>query len=373
MPRHTLDKWTYKLKTMDVCITQHKEDDVYAHMVKMYQKMQELYEKYRTVYDKILKQDLDSDTNMYKRYNWRQGEPSRFWSKEDHINSWYSVDCSEDQREVAQAESFLYYRIWADFMICDENGDDWLCEKPDWTDMVQDVKNMHNFMKDSYDTIRLYEKMAYHEAKQEWMLKDREWIEDQDRKKEHKKHPIIQIPGTVDPEQVPDPYPSAPLRDDCIYCKQHWEESKPRYDRAVQIWEKNKREWEEWEQQKQLESEKTRKQREQKVKEYEQWLKKQDPTSLFCDHCQFQAEDDIDLEEHNKTEEHKKNSRFCKVCNLQCRNDADYKYHIETVKHKKNAGLIEKIKIYKCSKCDYQTTIKCNYEKHIVAKNHMDD
>jgi len=371
MPRHILDKWTYKLKTMDVCITQHKEEDVYNHMVKMHKKAEELFEKYKSIYDKILNEDLDTDKNMYKRYNWRQGEPSRFWLK--NVEQWYMVDLTDDEKEIAQAEYFSIYQIWADFTICDKNGDDWLCENPDWNDMLNDVNRIHNFLKNSYDTIRLYENVAYHEAKQEWQRIDGEWIQEQDHKKEHKKHPRIELVSTTDTSIIPVAYPKAPLRDDCSYCKQHWEEMKPKYELSIKIWSQNKQEEIEWEKQKQLESEKSKQEREKRVKEYEQWLKKQDPINLCCEHCNFEAEDDFDLEEHKKTEEHKKNSRFCKVCNLQCRNDADYKYHIETMKHKKNAGLIEKVKIYKCTKCDYQTTIKCNFEKHIVVKNHIDE
>lgn len=372
MPRHTLDKWTYKLKTMDVCLTKHKEDDIYNHMVKMHAKMQELYEKYKLIFDKIIKEDLDSDKNMYKKYNWRQGEPSRFWLK--NANNWHCIDEAESDREFAQNEFFLYYRIWADFMICDkeDHGHDWLCEKEGWTDMVNEVDYMHNFLKNSYDTITLYENMAYHEAKQEWERIDRAWIEENDRKKEHKKHPLIERPSTTNLDVIPEPYPEQPLRHDCSYCRQHWEEMKPKYELAVQIWSKNKQEEIAWEKQKELENEKSRKERERKAKEYEQWIARQDPVELHCHDCGFEAEDEEDLEHHKQSEEHKKRSRYCKVCQLQCRNDADYAYHIETMKHKKNAGIIEKVKIYKCNHCDYQTTVKCNFEKHIVAKNHMD-
>lgn len=368
MPRHTLDKWTYKLKTMDVCITQHKEDDVYNHMVKVYQKIQELFEKYKSMYDKIIKVDLDSDSNMYKTYNWRQGEPSRFWLK--NVEQWYMVDVSDDNREVAQAEYFQLYQIWSDFMICDNHGDDWLCEKEDWNEMVQEVNNIHHFIKNSYDTIRLYENMAYHEAKQEWMRLDKDWIDEQNRKKEHKKHSIIERPSTTNIDKIPDPYPEAPLRDDCIYCRQHWEEMKPKYEMAVKLWTKNKQEYEEWEEQQKIENIKVRQEREKKIKQHEQWLAKQDPINLHCDHCDFEAEDDIELEEHNETDEHKEKLRFCKCCNVQCPSEYAFKNHLETTKHKKNAGLIDNgPKVYKCKDCDYQTITKANFERHCFSKH----
>jgi len=414
MPRHTLDKWTYKLKTIDVCITQHKEDDIYNHMVKMHDRIQELYKKYRAKYDQIINIELDSETNMYKTYNWRQGDPSRFWKK--NADSWYAVDVPEQDRELVEAEWFQIYQIWADFKICDnpEYHNDWLYEKEDWKDMVHETDKIHGFMKNSYETITLYEYMAYEEAKREWKQKDKDWIEEQERKKEHKKHPLIQLPSVTNLDVEPELYPSQPLRDDCMYCKQHWEEMKPKYELAIQIWSKNKQEEIEWENQTKLEDEKIRKERERKTKEYEQWSAKQEPVDLHCHECEYKAKNVRDLENHNESEQHKKKliyckvcslqcrseydynnhissqkhckkeedlkrdtdsekkARYCEVCEIQCRNAKEYEHHLDTTKHKKNAGLIEKVKVYKCSKCDYQTTIKCNYEKHIVNKKHQE-
>jgi hypothetical protein len=355
---------------MDVCITQHKEEDVYNHMVKMYKRMEEIFEKYKAVYDKIIKVDLDSDTNIYTKYNWRQGDPSRFWKK--NANRWYFVDVAENDHEQTQTEWFQIYQIWADFMICDnkDHGHDWLSEKEDWQDMVHEVNTMHGFMTNTFETIELYEKMAYHEAKQEWLRIDRAWIEENDRKKEHTKHPSIELPSPTNHEKIPEPYLEQPLRDDCIYCKQHWEEMKPKYERAVQIWSQNKQEWDEYQAEEELKNQKNRKQREQKAKEYDQWQARQDPMNLHCEQCEYEAEDDDDLDQHNETEEHKEKLRFCKCCNLQCSSEYAYKNHLETTKHKKNAGLIDNgPKVYKCKDCDYETITKANFERHCYSKH----
>jgi len=414
MPRHTLDKWTYKLKTIDVCITKHKEDDIYNHMVKMYSKFQELFEKYETKKHNIMKEFDDEENHMYKVYDWRQGDPSRFWLK--NCDSWYLTDVEESNIEAIQTEFRMFYDIWCDFMICDKYSEEWREEKEDWCSMVTDVERCYGIIKNVSETIKLYEDMDFRKFKARWQVTDKDWIEEQNREKEHKKsHPKIELPNPTNLEKEPDAYPSEPLILDCIYCKQHWEETKSKYDKAVQIWLQNKQEHDEYEAQKLLEDEKKRLKREKIVKSFIACF--DIPEDLSCDICNYKASDSNDLYDHKNSVSHKKNCRYCKVCNLQCRteqeyedhcettkhinkengieevektkeeikksryceicklqckNDNDYAYHIETIKHKKNAGLIEKVKIYKCNHCDYQTTIKCNFEKHIVARKHMD-
>jgi hypothetical protein len=338
-------------------------------MVKMHDHIQELYEKYKVKYDKIVNVELDSETNMYKTYNWRLGEPSRFWKK--NADQWYLSDVLEQDRERIQAEWFQIYQIWADFMICDrKERHEVFSEKECWNDMVYNAGKIHGFMKDTYDTIALYENMAYEEAKREWKQKDKDWIREQEEKKDHKQHPVIQLPSTMFLDVEPEPYPEHPLRHDCIYCKRHWEEMKSRYERTVQIWNEHKQEQIEWEMNNKLQEEKRRKEREERAKEYELRLASLPPVNLHCEHCNFEADDDDDLENHNESEEHKEKLRFCKYCNLQCPSEYAYKNHLETTKHKKNAGLIESgPKVYKCKDCEYETITKANFERHCYSKH----
>jgi len=371
MPRATLDKWTYKLKTMEICITKHKEDDIYNHMVTVYGKMKELHGKYKQKLDDIMDQLQHDDKNIYhyKNYNWRQGEPSRFWLK--NADKWYLVDLNDDDKETALAEVSQMFTMYADFMICDKHLPEWNDEKPDWADMLYDVTRMNNDMKDSYEHIKLYENMSFVECRAEWMAKDHAWINEKDLEREQRKHPRIKLPSTTNLDDEPLPYPTEPLRDDCIHCRTHWETMKAKYDRAMDIRNKNIQEKLEYEEQQVQESQKNKQQRELRAKQYAEFLAKKPKGDLICKDCQYEADDDDDLNEHLESEEHKGKKRYCKICNIQCRTDADYAQHIETLKHKKNAGLVEKVKIYKCNHCNYQTTIKCNYEKHIVSKNHM--
>lgn len=373
MPRHTLDRWVYKIKTMDVCLTKHKEEDIYNHMVTMYKKAEEIFNKYEAKYRAILKEFDDDENHMYARYNWKQGDPSRFWKKQ--ADMWFLADVAEDNRESVSAEYFSIFQIYSDFMMCDKYAEEWNEQKPDWNSMIYEITQFHSILKDVGETIKLYEEMDFNKYKALWIAKNKDWIDEQERFKEHTKtHPKIELPSTTNLDKDPDPYPENPLRDDCSYCKQHWEEMKPKYDKAIEIWKRNKQDELDWLQQKELETSKNRLEREQKAKAYQQWLKKQDPINLHCDHCNFTAEDDLDLDEHNETEEHKEKARFCKYCNIQCPSDYAYRNHIETVKHKKNVGLINATpKVYKCNKCDYETITKANYERHCFSKHKNDE
>jgi hypothetical protein len=370
MPRHTLDKWTYKLKTMDVCITQHTEDDVYDHMIKMSSRMQELFEKYDTKYNTILTELNSDENNIYyhKNYNWRLGSPSRFWLK--NADKWYLIDVSENDKEDVLNEFLLMYQIWADFMICDKYIHEWNEEKPEWSNMVYDITKMQNIMKNSFDTIKIYEQNSFTENKTKWMMIDKDWIDENDRKKDHKHHLRIELPSPTNIETQPESYPTEPLRDDCIYCRQHWEETKPRYELAVQIWLKNKKENEEWKHQAELEDVKMRKANEQKVKQYQEWKEKQEPIDLYCHDCEYEAKNESDLKRHTLSEEHTEKSRYCSCCDLQCRSEYDFKNHNSSSKHKKKAGLIDTTPItYKCNQCDYTSKVKCNYERHLLLKH----
>lgn len=413
MPRHTLDKWTYKLKTISVCITKHKEEDIYNHMVKMYEKMEELYEKYDARYRNILRELDDEENHMYAKYNWRLGDPSRFWLK--NADNWYCIDETEEGKEIIQQEYKLFYEIWADFYICDKYSD-WIEEKPEWSSMVIDIERWHDLIKNIPDTIKIYEQVDYFKYKKRWQEADKDWIAEQEREKDHNKnHPKIDVFVPItDFDNEPPLYPLEPLIPDCIYCKQHWEERKVKYDRSIQFWLKNKKEYEEYLKQKEQEDQAKRLKREKAVQDFVACFDLKE--DLECTICDYKAQDSYDLHEHKNSASHKKNCRYCKVCNLQCRTDQEYDDHLETLKHKnkedgieekpedkedkkksrycevcqlqcrtdkeyqnhidskrhkQNAGLLEKVKIYKCNHCDYQTTIKCNYEKHIVSKNHQ--
>jgi len=414
MPRHTLDKWTYKLKTMDVLLTKHREDDIYNHMVKMYNKAEELFKKYNDKYEAILKEFNDEENHIYARYNWRMGDPSRFWLK--NADQWYYVDAPDDQHESIVNEYEFMFKIYSDFLTCDKYSHEWEDEKPEWSSMLYEVTKFRNILKDVADTIKLYEAEDFRKFKARWMVKDREWIEEKDRMKEHKKHNTIELPSTTDTSVIPGPYPDAPLRDDCVYCKQHWEEMKLKYDKCIQIWSKNKQEEDEWKKQQEAEDEAKKRKREMAVKNFVASFEfKED---MECSICNFKANDCYELQDHKESASHKKNCKYCKICDVQCRTDKEYedhletirhknkedgieveekkeedkmkarycdicqlqcrsdkefRYHLETTKHKKNAGLVERVKIYKCNHCDYQTTIKCNFEKHVVSKKHQGD
>lgn len=369
MPRRTLDTWVYKIKTMEVLLTKHKESDIYNHMVKMHSKAEELFEKYNSKYQKILEEFNDDKNHIYARYNWRQGEPSRFWKK--NADTWYLTDVDEDQKEFIHQEYFMIYEIYCDFMMCDKYISEWQNEKDGWDSMVYDMNRYWNVLKNIPDTIKLYEYSDFVKFKKLWEETDKEWIEEHNKEKEHNKvHPKIQLPSVTDTSKEPDAYPTEPLLNDCSYCRKHWEEMKPKYEKAIQIWSLNKQEDDEYNRKQQSQKVNSKKF---KVKLFEHSLEVNEDEieyDLHCELCNHTADNKDDLDKHYESERHLKKERYCHICDLQCKSDYDYKNHLETTKHKKNAGLIDnKPKVFKCEHCDYQTITKANYERHLYSKH----
>jgi hypothetical protein len=373
MPRKSLDKWVYKLKTIDICVTRHTLDDIYEHMKSIHKRMTDIHDKYKTVFEGVLNELEYSETNAYHytKYNWRKGHPSRFWL--ENVDRWYIADAPEDEQERISNEVFLMFQIFADFMVCDNYITEW-DDNTEWKDLVYDVSKMNGLLKNSFTMIRMYESHVFQKCKDEWFIKDQEWIKESERKAQHKKHLTIDLPSVMDREIEPSPYPSAPLRDDCVYCTQHWEETKPKYEKAVDFWKSNKKDHDDWMEEQAKQREEQRRNKELKAEQLKALATKnaRKQKDLCCKDCDYEAEDEDEYEEHTETVEHKKNMLFCKACNTQCGNEKAFLIHNETTKHKKNVGLIDKIRVFKCTKCEYQTYTRCNFEKHIINKKHTE-
>ena len=306
MPRQSLDKWTCKLKTMDVSITKHKREDIYDHMKKMHTKMIELHDKYKGMLENILNELEYSQDNAYHhtKYNWRKGKPLRFWK--NNVDNWYLADAKEDDYEHISNEIFMMHKIYADFMVCDKYMMEAQEDNQEWNDYVCDVTKMSGLMKNSYGLIKLYEECVFRKCKDEWFIKDHEWIAESQRKSEHKTHLHIQLPFVTNREIVPEPYPSEPLRDDCAYCKQEWEETKPKYEKAVEMWTYNKKEYDDFLEE---EAKKLEDQRQKQALKIRQQAKPKEKKDLCCKDCEFEALDEEEFDEHFESIEHKKESK----------------------------------------------------------------
>ena len=78
----------------------------------------------------------------------------------------------------------------------------------------------------------------------------------------------------------------------------------------------------------------------------------------------------MDSKEHEKMELF--TSLFCKDCKVQCRNKVEWQFHISTNKHKLKIGEIEKQTNFCCEKCNYNTHLKQNFDKHCLTKSHIE-
>ena len=82
-----------------------------------------------------------------------------------------------------------------------------------------------------------------------------------------------------------------------------------------------------------------------------------------CEKC-----NEIEKKKENKNEII--SSLYCKSCKTQCRNKTEYSFHINSAKHKNL--LTPKQTIFTCVECNYTTTFKQHYEKHITTKTHFE-
>ena len=72
---------------------------------------------------------------------------------------------------------------------------------------------------------------------------------------------------------------------------------------------------------------------------------------------------------------------YCFECELQCSGPTQFNNHINCISHKKKQinpnneqTIINKLNIcpkFMCQICDYSTSYKCNYDKHIVTPKHV--
>jgi hypothetical protein len=66
---------------------------------------------------------------------------------------------------------------------------------------------------------------------------------------------------------------------------------------------------------------------------------------------------------------------FCEKCNYKTSIKHHYEKHISTRKHKlatlSNQKILKSVEYYKCDICNYSTSIKQNYEKHVSSQKHL--
>ena len=311
MPRLTLPASLKHLRTYEVYLTITTEDELWSHFKEMYAiydtRMDIYYERVHSMVKYLMKE------NPYKGKSWRKEPP-------EHLNLDY--ECWFGTNEGEQKEYSRFQWLMYDLEMCDKEfgwskRDDYF---ESYANMLFTAKKYRELIREEEDDIKRWEKSRYLEAKKDWIARDREWIEEDEKYQKHlsshhktkswwenemKCNPAMASSYHMkdfDISQVPENY-----ADTCKWCAAR----KP-IVHVVEV--------EETSTPTQLVEVKPKKH-----------------TLLTCSDCGISTSSKMSMEIHLNSRDHKRTvtikSRFCDICNIQSRTDMEYQTHCNSQKH----------------------------------------
>jgi hypothetical protein len=240
------------------------------------------------------------------------------------------------------------FDIESDFKIASECFR-WNETKPETIEIISLIDVFHQRFLTKKDDIKLMEQMQFNKAKEEWAIRNKDLIEEDEIKMKHKDHKPLSYyleKEKYDPDmklwyERRGGYPTNELT--CHLCKKKAEEQVIEYPSSS----------------------------EEEVEE--PVVKKAVANKTYrCDLCELDFNNFTAYTAHSISQEHNTKSTYCKICDVQFSCISQYDHHKTTTKHKKMCeGNNEPIS-YVCNKCNYTTFIKQNYDKHMLSKKHME-
>lgn len=379
MPRASLPSECV-LRTMDVLLTKHTEDDVLQHVLKSKDTFYRIRDTYRPILNELLNQlCLRESPNPYRHLDWSQFYKGKEWGR---ISSKYLNPRFESIHDLyPNAEQCMEDKWWCinyvrDLHTCDRIFG-WDATNPEFQDIHHHAKIDLDIWFDEEKDVLHYDALRFKQSKLTWEKENAEWMDTYQKQQDHKKHKTREQYEARMKEQLAnrDAYqwyggedgykqlhPFVDTSESCEYCKQ---DAIKRREYEVRL-EEERKEREE------------REEEEKKEEEYRQQQVVQIPTLIFepktCECCQFTANTQREWVFHIGSKDHSTKEKlkklYCSTCQIQCKNDADYQVHIQTQKHKKKCGELPQI--FKCEACNYETNIKRNYELHCGTKKHKE-
>ena len=369
MPRASLPSECV-LRTMNVLVTKHTEDDVLNHIMSLKSRFYEIYNP--------LVSFLEDETqyiwhnNPYLSLNWQKhyeykaiNRPSPFKQRYETSGSIYpNLEEHIEKLEVLSG-------IRRDITTC-ERVFKWSESNPEFAELEYEIDRDMKMLHHSEEELVWVDTMRFRESKQKWEKENVAWLEEFERKQDHKKHRTREQYEAKMKESLAnrDAYqwyggeegyrrdrPFVDTSESCEYCKQDAIRRREYEEReALRL---------EEEQEEQVEEEKKEEQQVVQIPVFE-------PKTCEC--CQFTANTQREWSFHIGSKDHSTKEKlkklYCSTCEIQCKNDADYQVHIQTQKHKKKCGELPQI--FKCEACNYETNIKRNYELHCGTKKHKE-
>lgn len=370
MPRSIVPSECKRLRTLNINITSTSEEEIWKHLTHNFKEFEEQSNAIKKLMNNMVQYIFDN--NPYKNYCWRIKTPKRI-----EFDEWY-------EGKIIYLEWISNHMAYkTDFLLCSEFFN-WNKEE---NNKFYEFNNYINlFYKLDYKEyeieFKLYEKQKYFESKEEWKIRDAEWIKEKDEKQNHNinHHSIDYHEKEI--KKLDENYKGISCRedyikrqfkdgilistevDDCKYCI---EVKKLREEEPIRI---------------KLEKEKERLEEEELLRKTQEWENQrkeelQNRELYICKECNYSTYNAEAFDFHQDSKEHKKlielHKYYCEDCEIQTRNQMEYNIHIQTKKHKIKIGELEKQEEFKCELCNYITRLKQNWEKHMNTKIHINN
>lgn len=360
MPRPTLPKFLERMRTMNVLITQHGEDDLWANMCRM----NTLLETQGNVYCEMWNEFINKmfHKNPYDKYSvndWRGHRVKRI-EESKWRDDWSENDADEYMKLLS---------VSIDLELCNR-AFNWENTKNDYADMLHTA----NSFRSRFDTdeFKCYELFKYNDARKRYEKDDAEYIKEKHKRAYHDEHHIT---GDSPPQK----FSAMLLQIDAEYRTRNTEERKTcEYCILIEL---RMKEREEAEQKHIAEMEEKnrlwREEKERQRKQEEAQMRR--PSRMHsCDDCDYHTTNSSFYDDHIESREHKavinRKNWFCKECGIQSRSMPEHEFHLKTRKHLKNCGEVsddEEVKTYECKACEYTTPYKHVYQTHCKSAKHL--
>jgi len=366
MPRPTLPDVYARLYTIDVLLTKHSKNDVWAHFESQFSTFDTRAEKYKNQMNKTIETFIAN--RPYDRINWRRNHTTGD-ARRNRVST-----CLWNGYDEQAHDDYDKLRLLRDDLrlLKEEFGG-----KDDYAEYKQKADRFHEDMNElvaEYDRI---EKYAWESSYARWKEEDADWIAETDAYKYHKNsHWTVekQISNNNDWAQA---FPSSAEKRKnfvpidytlvCHWCKEEAEKKKAEEERYRIFLEKQeadlKRQNEEW----QMRQEAEKKAEEDRKREA--WA---NAPVLTCETCKYSTKSAYSYDQHIDSKEHKNAvkmaSLHCEKCNVYSRCHAEHQAHLHSKKHM--GETTPEKKTLRCEICDYTAANKGNYDFHMNSKKH---
>jgi hypothetical protein len=349
------------MTTMNVMITHHTEEDLWAHMCRMETLLEKRGDYYSSAWSKF-SGDVIFD-NPYAKYSvmdWRLHKVKKITE-----NKWRE-DWTAEELELFTT----LLSINGDYELCDK-AFDWSSNKAGFCSMKYEAEKFCLCF-DKTD-FKLYSDMRHDVAYKKYQTQDAEYINEKIMKNSHDEShisgdsPAQKLSAWAYENDAEYKTRIIEAKKTCKYCIEDTERKKRQEDYEIAYEIAMKEQNIKWA-------------REQEEKRKQQEAQMRRPSRMHsCEDCDYHTtsigayDDHMDSREHKAVENRKK--WFCKDCGIQSRSVSEHEFHIRSKKHLKAIGELEEeekeIVKHECKSCSYSTPYKQVYQTHLKSAKHL--